>query len=148
MALGSGAAGQQGGSAAVPFVAEQPVEEVGHGPADTGVEVLSDTRGVNFDPYVRGLVKAVYARWLPLLPEEARAPKQEKSTTLVRFTVGPDGRIRAMSLEGSSRDVAMDRAAWGAMTGAGQFSPLPKGFTGPDLELRIHFRVNGGAPTK
>ena len=145
--LGFGLARQQGGSPAVPFVIEQPAEDAGHGPADTGVDVLSDTRGVNFNPYIRGVVRAIHDRWVPLLPPEARAPKLEKGTTVVRFRLGPDGTMQAIKLEESSRDVALNRAAWRAITDAGQFPPLPKEFTGPNLELRMRFLVNEGAST-
>ena len=37
---------------------------------------------------------------------------------------------------------AIDRAAWGSITGVGQFPPLPKEVHGPNLELRIHYLVN------
>jgi hypothetical protein len=51
-----------------------------------------------------------------------------------------------MSLDGSSQDTAIDRAAWGGITGVGQFPPLPASFTGPNLELRIDFLVNKTPP--
>jgi hypothetical protein len=44
----------------------------------------------------------------------------------------------SMMLEGSSGDVALDRAAWGALTGS-NFPPLPKEFHGQYLELRFLF---------
>jgi TonB family protein len=58
---------------------------------------------------------------------------------VIRFTIHPDGTIAAMHLDGSTHDVAMDRAAWEAITGVEKFAALPQEFHGPDLELRIHF---------
>ncbi len=107
-----------------------------------GYDVLSDTQGVNFQPYIQRILRLIYQQWLPLLPEEARPPLNKRGTTQIRFTINPDGTIAAMHLDGSSHDDALNRAAWGSITGVGQFPPLPKQFHGPNLELRIHYLVN------
>ena len=106
-----------------------------------GLEVLSDTQGVDFKPYLKAALHDVYAQWVELMPEGARKQK-EKGTTVIRFTISPDGTIAAMHLDGTAHDVALDRAAWGAITGVGKFAALPSAFHGPDLELRVHFVVN------
>ena len=108
----------------------------------SGAEILSDTQGVNFQPYLQRIIRLIYAQWIPLLPEEARPPLNKRGTSQIRFTINPDGTIAAMHLDGSSHDVALDKAAWGSITGVGQFPPLPKQFHGPNLELRIHYLVN------
>lgn len=115
---------------------------VAHQGLNTGVDILSDTMGVNFDPYLKRIIREIYNTWLPLIPEEARPPLNKQGETLIRFTILPDGRIGAMNLDGSTHDQAIDRAAWGSITGVGQFPPLPKEFHGPNLELRIHYLVN------
>jgi TonB family protein len=125
----------QGGN----FGAGIPVEHQG---MNTGVDVLSDTMGVDFNPYLRRILREIYTTWLPLIPEEARPPLNKQGTTLIRFSILPDGHIGTMTLDGSSHDDALNRAAWGSITGVGQFPPLPKEFHGPNLELRIHYLVN------
>jgi TonB family protein len=117
-----------------------------HQGANTGVDVLSDTMGVDFGPYLRRILADIKRTWIPLIPEEARPPLNKQGETLIRFTILPDGRIAAMNLDGSSQDTAIDRAAWGAITGVGQFPPLPANFKGPLLELRIDFLVNKTPP--
>jgi len=107
-----------------------------------GAEILSDTQGVNFNPYIRRLLADIYRNWLPLIPEEARPPLSKQGETLVRFTILPDGRIGGMWLDGSTHDDAINRSAWGSITSEGQFPPLPSQFHGPNLELRIHYYVN------
>jgi TonB family protein len=119
---------------------------VSHSGASTGVEVLSDTMGVDFNPYLRRILADIKRTWIPLIPEEARPPLNKQGETLIRFTILPDGRIAAMNLDGSSQDTAIDRAAWGGITGVGQFPPLPSSFKGPLLELRIDFLVNKTPP--
>ena len=113
-----------------------------HGGLNTGVEVLSDTMGVNFDPYLRRILSDIYKTWLPLIPEEARPPLSKQGETLIRFRINADGTISYMHLDDSSHDDAMNRAAWGSITGVGQFPPLPSQFKGPFLELRIRYLVN------
>jgi len=107
-----------------------------------GVDILSDTQGADFQPYLREVLRQIDAQWLTLMPEEAKPPQNQKGATSIRLTINPDGKITAMNLEGPLHDAALHRAAWGAITGVEKFPALPKEFHGPDLELRIHFRVN------
>lgn len=112
--------------------------DLGMGPA----EILSDTQGVNFNPYLRRILQEIYDQWIPLIPEEARPPLRKSGVTMIRFTILPDGTIGAMHLDGSTHDDALNKAAWGSITGVGQFPALPSQFHGPNLELRIHYLVN------
>lgn len=109
-----------------------------------GLEILSDTQGVDFQPYLKDAIHQIYGQWLKLMPDEAR-PQLMKGDTQIRFTINPDGTIAAMHLDKSALDEELNRAAWGAITGVGKFSPLPSAFHGPDLELRIHFVANQSA---
>ena len=113
-----------------------------HQGANTGLEVLSDTLGVDFGPYIKRLLLLVKAAWYPLIPEETRPPLNKEGTTLIRFRIEPDGRVSYMHLDDSTHDQAIDRAAWGGITGVGQFPPLPPEFKGPNLDLRIQFIIS------
>lgn len=112
----------------------------------TGVDILSDTQGVDFGPYIRRILNDIRRTWIPLIPEEARPPLNKQGETLIRFTINSDGTIAHMALDGSSQDTAIDRACWGGITGVGQFPPLPSNFKGPNLELRIDFFTNKPLP--
>jgi outer membrane biosynthesis protein TonB len=109
-------------------------------------EILSDTQGVDFGPYIRKILGDIRRNWIPLIPEEARPPLNKQGETLIRFTISSDGHITAMNLDGSSQDTAIDRACWGGITGVGQFPPLPANFKGPNLELRVDFFTNKPLP--
>lgn len=111
-----------------------------------GVEILTDTQGVDFGPYIRRAVATIKKNWIPLIPEEARPPANVQGETVIRFTIAPDGKISAMHLDHSSQHDNIDRAAWGAITAVGQFPPLPTEFKGPKLELRIDFLTNMPLP--
>jgi outer membrane biosynthesis protein TonB len=116
-----------------------PVEHRGLG---TGVDILSDTEGVDFNPYLQKIMREIYETWLPLIPEEARPPLNKQGETQIRFIILPDGRIGGMALEGSTHDDAINKSCWGSITGVGQFPALPSQFHGPKLELRVHYLVN------
>jgi TonB family protein len=108
-----------------------------------GVSILSDTQGVNFGPWLSQWHEKTERAWNTLMPDEVNPPVLKSGVVAIRFKVLPNGRLmdHAMVLEGRSGDVALDRAAWGAITAA-NYPPLPKEFHGPFLELRVLFVYN------
>ncbi len=115
---------------------------VAHPGLQTGVEVLSDTMGVDFGPYLHKVIEATQSTWDELIPESARPPLLKKGRVTIQFIITPDGSIKKMQLVLPSGDVSLDRAAWGGIVGAGPFPPLPKQFKGPFLALRFTFLYN------
>lgn len=108
-----------------------------------GVQILSDTQGVDFNGWLRRWYYETEHTWDPLIPDEVNPPILKQGQVQIRFRVLPNGRIAegSMVLEGRSGDVALDRAAWGALTGS-NYPPLPREFHGPYLELRAVFMYN------
>ena len=114
-------------------------------PGDKGaVDILSDTLGVDFGPYIQRVIYDTKRAWYPIIPEVAQPPINKQGKVLIRFKILPDGSVKEMHLEGPSGDVSLDRAAWGGITGGG-YPPLPKNFKGPFLELRFYFLYNDNA---
>jgi outer membrane biosynthesis protein TonB len=112
-----------------------------------GVEVLSDTQGVDFNSWLAYWHRETLHTWDPLIPDEVNPPIRKQGQLIIRFKVLPNGRLMegSMALEGSSGDVALDRAAWGALTGS-NYPQLPRDFHGPFLELRAWFLYNMEPP--
>jgi TonB family protein len=106
------------------------------------MEILSDTRGVDFGAYMKRLHVTVQDHWDPLIPEVALPPMMKKGVVVIEFAILKDGRVQAMSLIKSSGDVALDRAAWGALTSATPLPKLPPEFTGDFLLIRAAFYYN------
>jgi TonB family protein len=106
------------------------------------LEVLSDTQGVDFGPYLSRVLQAVKMNWYNLIPEAARAPLLERGKVSIEFAILPDGRVAGLKYVSPSGDVALDRAAWGGITASNPFAPLPGEFHGPYLALRFHFYYN------
>jgi TonB family protein len=115
---------------------------IAHPGVASGAEILSDTMGVDFGPYLHQVVQMTQSSWDLLIPEAARAPLLKQGTVAIQFIILPDGSIKQMQLVRPSGDVSLDRAAWGGITGAGPFPPLPKKFKGPFLALRFYFLYN------
>ncbi len=113
-----------------------------HPGLNTGVDILSDTLGVDFGPYLQRVIAATYRSWDPLIPESVRPPIGKQGKVGIEFKIMPDGSVKQMILRFPSGDVALDRAAWGGITGASPYPPLPKQFKGPYLALRFAFLYN------
>ena len=112
-------------------------------PGEQGkVEVLSDTMGWNYGPYLQRVIFDTKRAWYPIIPEAAQPPLLKQGVVAIRFKIFPDGSVKEMHLDGPSGDVSLDRAAWGGITGAAPYPPIPKEFKGQFLELRFYFLYN------
>ncbi len=106
------------------------------------LDVLSDTMGVDFGPYLARVLHDVRQNWYQLIPEVARAPLMKRGRVAIEFAIMKDGSVAGMRLVDPSGDVALDRAAWGGITGSNPFPPLPGEFRGQFLALRFRFFYN------
>jgi outer membrane biosynthesis protein TonB len=113
------------------------------GAGSGGVQVLSDTQGVDFSNWLQRWHWETEHTWDPLIPDEVNPPINKTGMVAIEFKVLPNGRLMpdSVHLVGRSGDTALDRAAWGALTGS-NYPPLPHEFHGPYLELRAYFLYN------
>jgi hypothetical protein len=110
------------------------------------VEILSDTMGVDFGPYLQRVLYRIKMNWYNLIPEVARPPLMKKGSLIIGFAIMKDGTVQGMVLQApGSGDVYLDRAAWGGITASNPFGPLPSEFGGNYLALRIKFIYNSTA---
>lgn len=114
-----------------------------HPGAGGGAQIISDTQGVDFSSWLHRWYYETENTWDPLIPDEVNPPIYKQGQVQIRFKIAPNGRIidGSMVLEGRSGDTALDRAAWGALTGS-NYPPLPREFHGPYIELRAVFMYN------
>lgn len=108
----------------------------------SGYDVLSDTMGVDFGPYLARVVHDVRANWITLIPEAARAPLMKRGRVVIEFAILKDGSVAGLKLRSPSGDIALDRAAWGGITASNPFPQLPPEFRGQYLALRFYFFYN------
>jgi TonB family protein len=110
-----------------------------HGRQLGALDILSDTQGVDFGPYLQRILQDVKENWYHLIPESA---EMKKGKLAIEFAITRDGKVADMRLIATSGDVALDRPAWGSITASNPFPPLPSEFTGPYLALRFRFYYN------
>jgi TonB C terminal len=106
------------------------------------LEVLTDTMGVDFGPYLQRVLHDVRLNWYNLIPESAKPPILKKGKLTIEFAILKDGTVAGMKLAATSGDVALDRGAWGGITASNPFPPLPAEFGGQYLGLRFTFYYN------
>ena len=113
-----------------------------HGRQLGNLEVLSDTMGVDFGPYLQRVLHDVRQNWYNAIPESAQ---MKHGNLIIEFAITKDGRVAGMKLVAPSGDIPLDRAAWAGITASDPFPALPAEFGGQYLALRFRFYYN---PTK
>jgi TonB family protein len=113
-----------------------------HGRQLGNLEILSDTMGVDFGPYLQRVLHDVKQNWYNAIPESAQ---MKHGSLIIEFAITKDGKVAGMKLVAPSGDVPLDRAAWAGIVGSDPFQPLPSEFGGQYLALRFRFFYN---PTK
>jgi TonB C terminal len=110
--------------------------------AQGGVEVLSDTMGVNFDPYLKRIVQIVDENWHTLLPESVFPPIRKSGIVAIEFAILKDGTVAGMKIVSPAGDPPLERACYGSITTSVPFPPLPSEFPGQYLQLRFIYCYN------
>jgi TonB family protein len=103
------------------------------------IEVLTDTMGVDFNPYLTLVVQSVRQQWYQLIPESAAT---KKGKVVLELFILKNGSITGLRVVESSGDVSLDRPGFGSIAGCNPFPPLPVEFKGPYLGLRFAFYYN------
>ena len=111
------------------------------------LEVLTDTMGVDFGPYLQRVIHDVRMNWYNVIPDSARSPVRKKGKVVIEFAILKDGSVVGMNLVSPSGDVRLDRGAWGGVTASNPFPPLPTEFSGKYIGLRFTFYYNPNPET-
>jgi TonB family protein len=106
------------------------------------LDVLSDTMGVDFGPYLARVLHDVRENWYRFIPDSARAPLMKKGKVSIEFAILKDGSVSGLQIVGTSGDVPLDRAAYKGITASKPFLPLPAEFGGQYIALRFRFYYN------
>lgn len=104
--------------------------------------ILSDTKGVDFGPYLARVIYSVRRNWYSMIPVAAKLG--QKGRVGIVFEILKDGSVPQLRLVASSGSDPLDRAAVGAINASNPFPPLPEEFTGEHLVLQFIFLYNLG----
>ncbi len=105
-------------------------------------EILTDTRGVDFSPYVGQIRADVRSHWIVLIPSQAYPPFLKQGDVSIDFYIRKDGKVEGVKIHKSSGAVGLDRAALASITASNPFPPLPSEFTGERIGVRFHYFYN------
>lgn len=103
------------------------------------VDILSDTMGVDFGPYLQRALFVLRKNWISVIPESIF---NKKGKVTFEFAILKNGQVAGLRLVSTSGDQALDRAAHGGITLTDPFPALPPEFRGQFLQLRIKFYYN------
>ena len=106
------------------------------------MEILSDTMGVNFGPYLQRVKNTVQRNWYLVMPLSAQRPFFTQGKVSIIFRIMKNGNVDALTLESTSGRIDLDRAAQGGITLSNPFEALPKEFEGAELRIRFTFYYN------
>ena len=119
----------------------QPGRFKPRGPGAVGdARILTDTLGVDFDPYLRRVVSDIRKNWFAVMPEIARLGKRGEA--MVVFEILRDGEVPRLDLVSASGSEPLDRAALAGVSASVPFPPLPAQFDGPLIRIRVTFLYN------
>lgn len=110
------------------------------GRAGSRLELLSDPQGVDFRPYLAGILAEVRRNWMAVIPESARFGR--RGVTLIQFAISRDGRVPKLVISTPSGTESFDRAAVAGISASNPFPPLPPGFKGEVVRLQLTFSYN------
>ena len=103
------------------------------------LELLSDPKGVNFQPYLLQVLAAVRRNWFAVYPESARMGLRGKVET--QFVINKDGSIPKLVIVLHSIP-ALERAAVAGIDASHPFPPFPAEYTGDHIVLKLTFSYN------
>jgi len=103
------------------------------------VDILSDTMGVDFGPYLSRILHDIRENWIRAIPPSAEF---KKGKVTIQFAILKDGRVTGMQVFETSGDPPLDRAAWAGITGSDPLPALPNDFAGSYFGLRLRFCLN------
>ena len=132
-AIGEGVGASGGGSSGL---LQPSIDNVG-----SGLQLLSDPKGVDFRPYLTMVLNAVRRNWYAVIPESARLG-MNRGRVAIQFAVAPDGTVPKLVIANSSGTHTLDRAAVAGISASLPLPPLPAEFTGNEIRLQLVFLYN------
>jgi TonB family protein len=114
----------------------------GHGSAGAGIEMLTDTQGVDFNDYLRRVYITVKQNWFAVMPASVQLGDQ--GVVSLQFKILRDGSVPdgdPQRVFGSGKE-PLDRAAISSIRASNPFPTLPPAFKGPYIELRFTYYYN------
>lgn len=114
----------------------------GRASAGAGIQLLTDTQGVDFNDYLRRVYITVKQNWFSVMPPSVQLGDQ--GVVSLQFKIMRDGSVPdgdPQRVFGSGKE-PLDRAAVSSIRASNPFPQLPPEFKGPYIELRFTYYYN------
>ncbi len=105
-----------------------------------GPQILSDTMGVDFRPYLLRMLALVRRNWYAVIPEIARLGRQGR--VVLQFSILRDGSVPDLILAEGSGTRSLDGAALASIRLSNPFPALPQEFPGADIRMQFTYLYN------
>jgi TonB family protein len=106
----------------------------------SNLELRSDPLGVDFRPYMTQVLAAVRRNWFAVYPEAARLG--QRGEVILEFAIAKQGLVTKVIFSTESGLKALDQSAVAAISASNPLPPLPTGFKGDRIVLRMTFMYN------
>jgi protein TonB len=106
----------------------------------SNLELRSDPLGVDFKPYMQQVLAAVRRNWFAVYPEAARLG--QRGQVVLEFAIAKQGLVTKVIFSSESGAKALDQSAVAAISASNPLPPLPTGFKGDRIVLRMTFMYN------
>jgi TonB family protein len=110
------------------------------GRPQSNLELRSDPMGVDFRPYMQQVLAAVRRNWFAVYPEAARLG--QRGEVILEFAIAKQGVVTKVIFSTESGAKALDQSAVAAISASNPLPPLPTGFKGDRIVLRMTFMYN------
>jgi TonB family protein len=110
------------------------------GRPQSNLELRSDPMGVDFRPYMQQVLAAVRRNWFAVYPEAARLG--QRGEVILEFAIAKQGLVTKVIFSTESGAKALDQSAVAAISASNPLPPLPTGFKGDRIVLRMTFMYN------
>jgi TonB family protein len=109
-----------------------------------GPQILSDTMGVDFDPYLLRVYLIVRRNWYSVIPEIARLGRQGR--VVLEFSIQRNGNVPNLVLIVGSGTESLDSGALASIRLSNPFPALPAEYPGGEVRLRFVYFYNMRPP--
>ncbi len=121
-----------------------PAEPGTLGPIGTqrpSINILSDTQGADFKPYLERVLAIVRANWQRVTPEGVRAGRL-RGRSVINFIINRDGSIAKITIAEPSGVTQLDVASSTSLVMSNPLPQLPPEFKGYQVKLAFTFDYN------
>ncbi len=103
-------------------------------------QLLTDSQGIDFAPYLRLILQIVKRNWETVMPEAARYGRRGKVSIV--FSITREGKVDKLVYNEQSGIDSYDRAAVAGISMSNPFPPLPGAFKGDHIAVQFNFAYN------